>query len=198
MKKNLITSVLMTLVTTVLFGLLFPLLITGLAQVLFPSKANGELLTRNGALVGSRADRAVNFPRRDIFTRARRARELAMMRAIPADRILDQPIKLSSRECREMRTACRRRIPGGDSDGLADVVGFGLDPHISPEAAEFQVPRIAKERGLSEDVVREAVRQHAESRQFGFLGEPRVNVLELNLTWMRSRRSRAGWAGLAN
>ncbi len=183
MKKNLITAVLMTLVTTVLFGLLFPLVITGLAQVLFPEPGEWRIGDAEWQGGGIAIDRAIILLRQAIFTRVLRAQERVMMQAIPADRILGQPINLSLRGCREMPIDCRRRIPATAIPmDLLTTSGSGLDPHISPEAAEFQVPRIAKERGLSEDVVREAVSQHTESRQFGFLGEPRVNVLELNLT----------------
>ena len=181
MKKNLITAVLMTFVTTVLFGLLFPLLITGLAQVLFPSKANGELLTRNGKLVGSRLI-GQSFSSAGYF----------YSRPSNAGTGYDAGNSGGSNLGPTNQTLIAR--VQGDADRLQsgnpgvaipmDLLtssGSGLDPHISPEAAEFQVPRIAKERGVSEDVVREAVRQHTESRQFGFLGEPRVNVLELNL-----------------
>ncbi len=182
MKKNLITAVLMTLATTVLFGLLFPLLITGIAQVLFPKQANGELISRSGALVGSKLI-GQQFSSAGYF----HSRPSGAGTGYDAS-------SSGSTNLGPTNAALIARVQG-DADRLqtenpgvaipADLLttsGSGLDPHISPEAAEFQVPRVAKERGLSEDKVREAVRQHTESRQFGFLGEPRVNVLELNLT----------------
>ncbi len=182
MKKNLITAVLMTLVTTVLLGLFFPLLITGLAQVLFPKQANGELITKNNQVVGSRLI-GQTFSSPGYFH----------SRPSNAGTGYDAGNSGASNLGPTNQTLIAR--VQGDADRLQaenpstpipmDLLtssGSGLDPHISPEAAEFQVPRIAKERGLSEAVVREAVRQHTEFRQFGFLGEPRVNVLELNLT----------------
>src|ERR1700691_1014761 len=182
MKKNLITAVLMTVVTTVLFGLLFPLLVTGLAQVLFPKQANGELVTRNGTIVGSRLI-GQSFSSPGYFH----------SRPSNAGTGYDAANSSGSNLGPTNQTLIAR--VQGDADRLqaenpgvpipVDLLtssGSGLDPHISAEAAEFQVPRIAKERGLSEDIVRKAVRLHTEPRQFGFLGEPRVNVLELNLT----------------
>jgi K+-transporting ATPase ATPase C chain len=182
MKKNLITALLMTLVTTILFGLLFPLLITGLAQVLFPKQANGELLTKNGRVVGSRLI-GQTFSSPGYF----HSRPSSAGTGYDAG-------NSSGSNLGPTNQALVARVQG-DADrlqaenpgtaipmDLLTTSGSGLDPHISPEAAEFQVPRIAKERGLSEDVVRETIRQHTESRQFGFLGEARVNVLELNLS----------------
>jgi len=182
MKKNLITAVLMTLVTTVLFGVAFPLLITGLAQILFPRQANGQLLTRNGNLVGSQLI-GQSFTSPGYF----HSRPSSAGTGYDAG-------NSSGSNLGPTNQSLIARVQG-DSDRLqaenpgmvipVDLLttsGSGLDPHISPEGAEFQVTRIARERGLSEDVVREAVRQHTEARQFGFLGEPRVNVLELNLT----------------
>jgi len=181
MKKNLITSVLMTLVTTVLFGLLFPLVITGLAQVFFPSKANGQLLTRDGKVVGSTLI-GQSFSSPGYF----HSRPSAAGTGYDADNSGGSNLGPTNQSliARVQGDAGRLQAENPRTAIPMDLLttsGSGLDPHISPEAAEFQVPRIAKERGLTEDLVREAVRQHTESRQFGFLGEPRVNVLKLNL-----------------
>jgi len=181
MKKNFITALLMTLVTTVLFGLVFPLLITGLAQALFPSKANGQLLTRNGQVVGSRligqsfSSAGYFHSRPSSAGTGYDADNSGGSNLGPTNASLLARVKTDGDRLQAENPAVA--VPMD----LLTTSGSGLDPHISPEAADFQVPRVAKERGLSEDVVREAVRQHQESRQFGFLGEPRVNVLELNL-----------------
>ncbi|MGC2646554.1 MAG: potassium-transporting ATPase subunit KdpC [Candidatus Sulfotelmatobacter sp.] len=182
MKKNLITAVLMTLATTVLFGLLFPLLITGLAQLLFPKQANGELITKNNKVVGSRLiGQTFSSPgyfhsRPSNAGTGYDAGNSGASNLGPTNQALIARVQADADRLQAENPSTP--IPMD----LLTSSGSGLDPHISPEAAEFQVSRIARERGLSEAVVREAVRQHTESRQFGFLGEPRVNVLELNLT----------------
>jgi len=182
MKKNLITAVLMTLATTVLFGLLFPLLITGLAQVLFPERANGQLVTRNARLMGSRLI-GQTFSSPGYF----HSRPSSAGTGYDAGNSSGSNLGPTNQSLIVRVQGDADRLQAENSTtaipmDLLTTSGSGLDPHISPEAAEFQVPRIAKERGLSEDVVREAVRQHTQARQFGFLGEARVNVLELNLT----------------
>ncbi len=182
MKKNLITAVLMTLVTTVLFGLLFPLLITGLAQILFPRQANGELITKNNQTVGSRligqtfSSAGYFHSRPSNAGTGYDAGNSGASNLGPTNQALIARVQADADRLQTENPG--RPIPMD----LLTSSASGLDPHISPDAAEFQVPRVAKERGLSEAVVREAVRQHTEPRQFGFLGEPRVNVLELNLT----------------
>jgi potassium-transporting ATPase KdpC subunit len=181
MKKNWITAVLMTLVTTALFGLLFPLLITGLAQVLFPKQANGELVTRNGQVIGSRWI-GQSFSSSGYFHSRPSSAGTGYDAANSGGSNLGPTNQTLVARVQGDADRLQAENPGTAVPiDLLTTSGSGLDPHISPEAAEFQVPRIAKERGLSEDAVRNAVRQHTESRQFGFLGEPRVNVLELNL-----------------
>jgi K+-transporting ATPase ATPase C chain len=181
MKKNLITAVLMTLVTTALFGLLFPLLITGLAQVLFPKQANGELVTRNGQVIGSRWI-GQSFSSSGYFHSRPSSAGTGYDAANSGGSNLGPTNQTLVARVQGDADRLQAENPGTAVPiDLLTTSGSGLDPHISPEAAEFQVPRIAKERGLSENAVRNAVRQHTESRQFGFLGEPRVNVLELNL-----------------
>jgi potassium-transporting ATPase KdpC subunit len=181
MKKNLITSVLMTVVTTILFGLLFPLVITGLAQLLFPRQANGQLLTRNGQVVGSRLI-GQSFSSPGYFHSRPSGAGTGYDAANSGSPNLGPTNQ--SLIARVQADADRLQTENPNAALPMDLLttsGSGLDPHISPEAAEFQVPRVAKERGLSQDRVLEIVRQHTEARQLGFLGEPRVNVLELNL-----------------
>jgi len=182
MVKNLITAVLMTIVTTLLLGLAYPLVVTGLAQVLFKDKANGQLIERNGAIVGSRIiGQPFSSPG---YFRSRPSAAGAVgydagnttgSNYGPTNKKLIDRVKADVEKLQAENPG--KPIPVD----LVTTSGSGLDPHISPAAAEFQVPRVARERGLSEDEVRRSVAEHTEGRQFGFLGEPRVNVLLLNL-----------------
>jgi len=181
MKKHLITAFLMTIATTILLGVLYPLLITALAQVLFKDKANGQIRYRNGEAVGSRI---IGQP----FTSARyfHSRPSAAGNGYdaansggtnlgPTNQKLIDRIQADAKTLHEENPA--QPIPVD----LITTSASGLDPEITPGAAEFQIPRVAHERGLSESAVRELVEKHTYQRDLGLLGEPRVNVLELNL-----------------
>lgn len=181
--KNLITAVLITIVTTVLFGLIYPLVVTGLAQVIFPDKANGQLIKRaDGTIIGSRII-GQPFTSPGYFRSRPSAAGAAGYDASASSGSNYGPTnqKLIERVKADVATL-QAENPGQPVPvDLVTTSASGLDPHISPAAAEFQVPRIARERGMTEDEVRRLVAAHTEGRQFGFLGEPVVNVLELNL-----------------
>jgi K+-transporting ATPase ATPase C chain len=182
MKKNLLISIWMTLATTVLLGVVYPLVVTGLAQWWFPRQANGELIRSGGKLVGSHLI-GQPFTAAGYFHSRPSAAGSAGYDAgnstgsnlAPTNKtLIDQ---VSARVQSLQSENPNRPIPAD----LATTSGSGLDPHISPAAAEFQVPRVARERGMSEGDVASLVKKHTEQRDLGFLGEPRVNVLELNL-----------------
>jgi potassium-transporting ATPase KdpC subunit len=171
MRRNLITALLYTVVTTVIFGLVYPLVVTGFAQVLFHDKANGQLLYKDGELVGSR-----------ILGQPFTAPQYFHSRPSAAGNGYDAANSGGSNYAPTNKKLIDR--VAGDVAASIDLVttsGSGLDPDITPAAAEFQVARVARERHLSEDVVRRLVSEHTQGRQLGFLGEPRVNVLLLNM-----------------
>lgn len=180
--KNILTALLMTIVTTVLLGLIYPLVVTGLAQVIFPNKANGQLIKKDGVVVGSRII-GQPFTGPGYFHSRPSAAGAAGYDAGASSGSNLGPTnqKLIDRVKSDV-AALQKENPGKRVPiDLVTTSASGLDPHISPAAAEFQVPRVARERGLSENEVRQIVGAHTQGRQFGFLGEPRVNVLELNL-----------------
>jgi potassium-transporting ATPase KdpC subunit len=181
MKRNLITAILMTIATTVLLGIIYPLVVTGLAQVLFPSKANGQLIEANGKLIGSRIIGQAFTGPGYFHSRLSSAGNGYDPTASNGSQLGPTNHQLVDRVKADVATL-QAENPGTPVPiDLVTSSGSGLDPDITPAAAEFQIPRVARQRGLSEDRVRKLVRQHTEQRQFGFLGEPRVNVLELNL-----------------
>jgi K+-transporting ATPase ATPase C chain len=181
MKKNLLIAVWFTLVTTVMFGILYPLAITGLAQVLFPRRANGQLIEKNGKTVGSTII-GQTFTGPGYFhsrpsnagagydATASSGSNLGPTNKNLLDRVKGDVYKLQAENA-------KAPIPVD----LVTSSGSGLDPEISPAAAEFQIPRMVRERAMKPEDVRALVQKHTQGRDLGFLGEPRVNVLELNL-----------------
>jgi K+-transporting ATPase ATPase C chain len=181
MKKNLITAVLMTIATTILFGLVYPLVVTGLAQVIFPKQANGQLIQKDGKTIGSRII-GQGFSGPGYFHSRPSAAGNGYDAANSGGSNLGPTNqKLIDRVKRDVATA-QTENPGQSAPiDLVTTSASGFDPHISPAAAEFQLPRVAKERGAPVEQLRALVAKHTEIRQLGVLGEARVNVLELNL-----------------
>ena len=182
MKKNFVTAVLMTIVTTVLLGLIYPLVVTGLAQVIFPDRANGQLIQRgDGTLIGSRLIGQPFVGPGYFHSRPSAAGAGYDAGASSGSNLGPTSQKLKNRVQADIQ---RLQVENPGKPVPVDLVtasASGLDPHISPAGAEFQIARVARDRGVTEDQVRQLVNAHIEGRQFGFLGEPRVNVLELNL-----------------
>jgi K+-transporting ATPase ATPase C chain len=181
MKKNLLISVWMTIATTVLLGIVYPLVVTGLAQLFFKDKANGQLIVQHGKVVGSRII-GQTFVGPGYF----HSRLSAAGNGYDAANSNGSQLGPTNQHLID-RVKADVASNQADNPGqpvpvdLVTASASGLDPDISPAAAEFQLPRVAKQRGTSEDQLKRLVQEHTQPRQLGLLGEPRVNVLELNL-----------------
>ena len=198
MLREIRPAIILLVALTLITGLAYPLAMTGLAQVLFPQQANGSMIEKDGKIVGS-AQIGQVFADDKYF----HGRPSATNAPDPKDatKTVDAPYNAANSMGSNLGPTNKALIDRvkGDVDKLKgenpsapvpiDLVttsGGGLDPHISPEAAFFQVPRIAKARNLPVDRLRQLVGQHVEGRLLGFLGEPRVNVLALNMALDRA------------
>jgi potassium-transporting ATPase KdpC subunit len=181
MKRNLVTAVLMTIATTILLGVIYPLVVTVLAQAFFPAKANGQLIQRNGVTIGSRIIGQGFTSDRYFHTRPSAAGNGYDAANSGGTNLGPTNQKLIDRVKGDVATLSAENPNQPIPTDLVTTSASGLDPDLTPAAALFQVPRIARARGLSEDRVRQIVKTQIQQRQWGFLGEPRVNALELNL-----------------
>ncbi len=179
--KQIYPAFAITVVLTVLLGIIYPLAVTALAQLVFPRQAAGSLIERDGKVIGSSligqpfSGPGYFHSRPSAAGSGYDGTASGGTNLGPTSQKLMDSVKAAAESLREENPGSPVPID------MVTASASGLDPHITPAAAEFQVPRIARERRLSEDEVRRIVREHAEGRQFGILGEPRVNVLELNL-----------------
>jgi K+-transporting ATPase ATPase C chain len=186
--KDLVTSILMLVVFTVLLGGLYPLAIWGIGQVAFPFQANGSLITNaKGEVIGSQLI-GQNFTSAGYFhgrpSAAGNGYDAGASSGSNLGPTSDKLIKRIQGDAETLQADNPGRPVPAD---LVTTSASGLDPHISPAAAEFQIPRVARERGMSETKLRDVVARFTEGRQLGFLGEPRVNVLLLNLELDRTK-----------
>ena len=181
LRENLRIALLMTAVTTIILGLAYPLAITGLAQALFTDQADGQLLRQDGRLIGSRligqpfSGPGYFHPRPSAAGNGYDATASSGSNLGPTNHALVNRVA-------EDVARLQAENPGQPVPiDLVTASASGLDPDISPAAAEFQIPRVAQARGITQNQLRALVRRHTASREWGILGGPRVNVLELNL-----------------
>src|SRR6187455_3110046 len=189
--RNLVVAILMTVVTTVILGIIYPLAITAIAQVAFPAQANGQLIERDGKVVGAKLI-GQGFSSPGYF----RSRPSAAGTGYDAANSAGTNLGPTNKKLIDAVTAnveaARKENPGAPVPiDLVTTSASGLDPHISPAAAAFQVPRVARERAMPETDLRRLVDAHTDGRQLGFFGEPGVNVLELNLDLDRTHAMKA-------
>jgi len=181
MKKQLIVAIAYTIVTTVIFGLGYPLLVTGLSQLLFPKQANGSLIVKNGQVVGSRLLGQSFSADKYFHPRPSNAGSGYDPLASGGSNLGPTNQALVTRVEQDV-ARWQKENPGVPiPSDLVTSSGSGLDPDISPASAAFQVARVANARGVSQDQIRTIVAKRTQGRQWGILGEARVNVLELNL-----------------
>jgi len=181
MKKNFLTAIWFTLVTTVIFGLIYPLAVTGMAQLLFHDKANGQLIKRDGKLIGSRIIGQAFTEPGYFHSRPSAAGSGYDPTASGGSNLGPTNKNLLERVRGDVQKLHAENPNAPIPVDLVTTSGSGLDPDISPDAAEFQIPRVARSRNMTPEDLRSLVDKHTKGRDLGFLGEPRVNVLELNL-----------------
>lgn len=181
MKKHIVTSILYTLITAVALGIGYPLVVTGLAHVFFPKQANGSLIEHNGVLVGSRLIGQPFDGPGYFWSRQSAAGTGYDASNSSGSNYAPTNAALVTRVAGTVQTLNPKGTSAPVPIDLATASASGLDPDISPAAANYQIARVAADRHISEDAVRALVASHVTPRQFGLLGEPRVNVLQLNL-----------------
>ena len=182
MKKHLLNAVLMTIATTVLLGILYPLLVLGLARLFFPEQASGQLIHRNGVVVGSRL-LGQPFAGPGYFHSRPSAAGAAGYdgSASTGSSLGPTNAQLITRVNGDVARLQAENPGVAIPVDMVTTSGSGLDPDITPAAAQFQIRRVASERKVAQGEIEKLVLEHTANRQWGFLGEPRVNVLELNL-----------------